>query len=396
MITTLRQQYNQDWTPEAYGRLLQHLSDESGQVPKFPVAETPVFVGKDLKAQLLTACEQITDVIVQPDFKAKTEAAVLAGQRMPSDNAHTTFLQLDFGICQDEQGRLSPQLIEAQGFPSLYYFQDTLAEGYRRHFPIPEGYSSFFNGLDQASYREKLRRVIVGDADPKETILLEVEPSKQTTEIDFALASRRLGIATVCISELEVEGDRLYYRLDGKRTRVRRIYNRVIFDELIKRDDLKRQFYFTQAADVEWVGHPHWFFRISKYMLPLLDSPYVPDSRFLSDVDTFPTDLENYVLKPLYSFAGSGVIINLNRFDLESIDDRSNYILQRKVQYAPVVQTPSQPAKIEIRMLMLWEPDAARPEVVTNLIRLSKGEMVGVRYNKGRSWVGGSVGFFEE
>ena len=238
--------------------------------------------------------------------------------------------------------------------------------------------------------------MIVGDADPTETVLLEIEPHKQTTEIDFALASKKLGIATICISDIEVEGERLFYQLNGERTRIRRIFNRVIFDELIKRDDLKRQFYFTQAADVEWVGHPHWFFRISKHTLPLLKSPYVPESRFLSDVKELPTDLENYVLKPLYSFAGSGVIINLNRFDLESIDDRENYILQRKVQYAPVVQTPTQPAKIEIRMLMLWERGAARPEIVTNLIRLSKGEMVGVRYNKGRSWVGGSVGFFEE
>ena len=397
MISPLRQRYNDQWTPEAYGRMLQFITSEArGHAPKFPVAETPVFLPNTLKKQLVEACEQIIDVIARPDFVERSEGAVLAGQRMPSDNPHTTFLQMDFGICADEQGNLTPQLIEAQGFPSLYHFQDTLAEAYRRHFDIPADHSHFFGGITREEYHEKLRRIIVGDGPAEETILLEIEPEKQTTAIDFVLAAEALGISVVCVSALEVEGKQLFYRKDGRRIRVKRIYNRVIFDELIKRDDLKRQFYFTQEADVQWIGHPHWFFRISKYMLPLLDSPYVPDCKFLNELDEYPADLENYVLKPLYSFAGTGVIINLNRFDLEAIQDPENYILQRKVQYAPVVQTPSQPAKIEIRLLMLWEPGAARPEVVTNLVRLSKGEMVGVRYNKGRSWVGGSVGFFEE
>jgi hypothetical protein len=186
----------------------------------------------------------------------------------------------------------------------------------------------------------------------------------------------------------------VYYIKDGKKVGVEKIFNRVIFDELIKRDDLKREFYFTEDANLEWVGHPNWFFRISKHTLPLLDSQYVPPSYFLSDLDEYPEDLHNYVLKPLYSFAGTGVIINLNRYDLESIQDPENYILQRKVEYAPVVETPTDPSKCEIRMLMIWEPGAARPRIVNNLARLSKGEMVGVRHNKNKDWVGGSVGFF--
>ena len=177
---------------------------------------------------------------------------------------------------------------------------------------------------------------------------------------------------------------------------VERIVNRVIFDELIKRDDLKRQFYFTQEANVNWVGHPNWFFRISKHTLPILKSKYVPDSFFLNDLKTIPADLHNYVLKPLYSFAGSGVIINLNRYDLEMIKDPDNYILQRKVNYAPIIETPDGNAKCEVRMLMLWEKGEARPRIINNLTRLTKGEMVGVKYNKGKTWVGGSVGFFEQ
>ena len=98
-----------------------------------------------------------------------------------------------------------------------------------------------------------------------------------------------------------------------------------------------------------------------------------PESRFLSDVDQIPEDLHNYVLKPLYSFAGTGVIININQYDLEGIENKENYILQRKVTYAPVVETPDVAAKCEIRMLMLWEKGAARPRIVNNLARLSKG-----------------------
>jgi len=182
--------------------------------------------------------------------------------------------------------------------------------------------------------------------------------------------------------------------MDGRKIRVERIFNRVIFDELIRRDDLPRQYYLTEEADVEWVGHPNWFFRISKHTLPLIDSPYSPKAFLLSDLDKMPDDLHNYVLKPLYSFAGTGVIININKYDLEAIEDRENDILQRKVTYANLVPTPDIAAKAEVRMMMLWERGAARPKLVNNLIRLSKGEMVGVRYNKDKTWVGGSVGFF--
>jgi len=215
------------------------------------------------------------------------------------------------------------------------------------------------------------------------------------TGIDFIVAKAAIGIETVCVSELKVEGKKVFYYKDGRKIQVRRIFNRVIFDELIKRDDLKREFYFTQEHDVEYVGHPNWFFRISKHTLPLLDSPYVPKSYFLSDLEELPTDLHNYVLKPLYSFAGTGVLININQHDLEAIQDPENYILQRKVEYAPVIETTSEPSKCEIRMLMLWEQGARRPRLVNNLARLSKGLMVGVRYNRDKDWVGGSVGFFE-
>lgn len=396
MVSEIRQTYNQAFTNDQYQKMLDNIAQKHNHKVPFRIAETPVFVPAPLRDKLVEACEEIIDVLVQPDFKEKSQNAVLSGQIVPGETPHTTFLQMDFGICLDKNGEYTPQLIEVQGFPSLYFFQDLVASAYREHFNIPENYSHLFNGFDADAYRTKLRDIIVGNSNPENVILLEVEPHKQTTEIDFIVAKAMLGIEYLCVSDLKKEGKDVYYIKDGRKIGVEKIFNRVIFDELIKRDDLKREFYFTEEANVEWIGHPHWFFRISKHTLPLLDSQYVPKSYFLNELDTMPINLKDYVLKPLYSFAGSGVIINLNRFDIEAINDPENYILQRKVEYAPVIPTPNIPAKCEIRMLMLWDRGAPRPVLVNNLARLSKGEMIGVRYNKDKDWVGGSVAFFEK
>lgn len=395
MITSLRQTYNQQFQEKQHQLLVDEIAHTYGHRPPFRIAETPIFVDHQLRDRLLQACEDIVDVIVRPDFRELSKSALLAGQVVPNETDHTTFLQMDFGLCYAEDGSVTPQLIEAQGFPSLYFFQEAVAQAYRKHFAIPDNFLHLFQGLDHDTYREKLREIIVGDHDPENVIILEVEPEKQVTAIDFYIAKKWIGIEAVCVSKIIKEGRELYYKKDGRKIRVERIFNRVIFDELIRRDDLPREFYLTEDVDVEWVGHPNWFFRISKHTLPLIDSPYSPKAYLLSDLDTYPEDLHNYVLKPLYSFAGSGVIINLNRFDLEAIKDRENYILQRKVQYAPVIPTPDVPAKVEVRMMMLWERGAPRPYLVNNLVRLSKGEMVGVRYNKDKVWVGGTVAYFE-
>ena len=395
MITELRRQFNENFRQETYQGMLDHIEGQYNYRPPFRIAETPVFIPRKLKKQLIEACEEITDVIVRPDFKELSRGALLAGQEVPGETPHTTFLQMDFGICLEKNGELKPQLIEVQGFPSLYFYQDMAARAYRKFYDIPDNFSHLFGGLDSDQYLEMLRRVILGDHKPENVILLEVEPEKQTTAIDFIAGKHMIGLEPVCVSQLKVHGREVFYEKEGRLIQVEKIYNRVIFDELIKRDDLPREFYFTEDHDVEFIGHPNWFFRISKHTLPLLDSQYVPKSYFLNEVESIPEDLHNYVLKPLYSFAGTGVIINLNRHDIEAISDPENYILQRKVEYASIIPTPNEPAKCEIRMLMLWEQGWERPVIVNNLARISKGLMVGVRYNKDKDWVGGSVGFFE-
>ncbi|NNM23785.1 MAG: hypothetical protein HKO54_09540 [Flavobacteriaceae bacterium] len=351
-----------------------------------------------MKKRLLEACDEIMSVIQQPNFKELTQAAFLKPEIMvPNEDDAAKFIQLDFGICEDENGEPIPKLIELQGFPSLYFFQELLDRKYREHFDIPASYSMYPNELSTQEFIELLREEILGDTNPKQVILLEIKPELQATAIDFYATEAFLGIKILCISDLKKRGKQLFY-LDenGKEIRVLKIYNRIIFDELYQRDDIQRDFHFTDEVDVEWIGHPNWFFRISKYVMPLLKGKYVPRSYLLDKIDRLPEDLENYVLKPLYSFAGSGVQINVTPQMIEAVTDKSNYILQEKVKYHPIVETMDVPSKCEIRMMLLHSKKTNKTRVVSNLMRMSKGEMIGVKYNKDKTWIGASIGFFED
>jgi glutathionylspermidine synthase len=284
-----------------------------------------------------------------------------------------------------------------QGFPTMYAFQAFFPDLFRKYFDIPENFSHYFNGLNTETYLELFREIVVGNCNPEEVILLEVKPHEQKTLIDFLMTKDALGIELVCITELKVENGNLFYRKDGRLIQVKRIYNRIIFDELhAQRSSLGDIVDLTQPLNVEWIPHPNWFYRISKFTLPFIRHPFIPETHFLSELKSWPDDLNQYVLKPLFSFAGQGVKIDLTRDDLDAITDSSNYILQKKVKYADIIETPDGPAKTEIRMMYLWKPGAPRPILVTNLARLSKGKMIGVRYNADKEWVGGTVAFFEQ
>lgn len=398
MHTEVRQRYNAAFSQEKYEAFLNTVNTAYGEACTFRISETPIFVPQSLKHKLLKGVDDICAVISAPGFQKISEAALPSHLRVPGEDAHTMFLQLDFGICRDASGEFTPQLIEMQGFPSLYFFQHLLAESYRKNFDIPAEFHHLFGGLDNAGYVDLMRQVIVGDSKPENVILLEVEPEKQNTRIDFWGSQKHLGIKVLCLSKLKREGRDLYYLDDnGRRVGVERIYNRIIFDELEKRADLPREWDMTTEVNAEWVGHPNWFFRISKHSLPFIQSDFVPQTLFVNELKAIPDDLENWVLKPLFSFSGQGVKINITREDVESVDDPSNFILQRKVEYVTGVQTPNpeEPSKCEIRMMLVWDKNWEKPRLVNNLIRMSKGEMVGVRYNKGKDWVGASVGFFE-
>ncbi len=241
-----------------------------------------------------------------------------------------------------------------------------------------------------------LKEIIIGDHDPAEVILLEIFPEQQKTRIDFHATKQLLNVESVCLTKLKADGRKLFYEKEsGEKQTISRIYNRLIFDDLQQQEGLTGIIDLTKEYDVEWVPHPNWFYRISKFTLPFIDNPYVPETFFLNEV-TQPVNLDEYVLKPLFSFAGQGVVIDVTQADIDSIKDSENWILQRKVNYAPIIETPDEPAKAEIRLFYFWKDEWPRPIAVHNLSRLSKGKMIGTRYNKDKTWVGGSIAFMEK
>lgn len=395
MDQSLRAKFNARYTEDKYNAYMQEIEALEPGALEFRNAETPVFIPKAFKNKMLEACEDIIDVLVAPNFKELTDRSIPAHLQVPNEDSHTQMLVFDFGICENESGELEPQLIEMQGFPTLYAFQAYHSALTAAYAELPSNYDSYLSGYNRESYIQLLKDIIVGSLDPANVILLEIFPEKQKTRIDFFCTEKLLGIKTVCLTKLIAEGNQLYYDNNGTKTLVKRIYNRLIFDDLEQQENLGNIIDLTKPYEVEWVPHPNWFYRISKFTLPFIDNRYVPETFFLNEVKT-PVDLSKYVLKPLFSFAGMGVVIDVTQEDIDKIKDPENWILQRKVNYAPVIPTMDEPAKAEIRLFYFWKNEWPRPIAVHNLARLSKGKMIGTRYNKDKTWVGGSIAFFEK
>src|ERR1700730_69484 len=368
MIPSLRKAFNESFTNEKYESFLKDLNSKHPGAIEFRVAETPVFVPKSFTKKMLDACESIIDFITDPGFKKLTGRSIPKSDEVPNENDHAHMIAFDFGVCENEAGELEPQLIEMQGFPTLFGFQAYYPEVLRKHFDIPANFNHYLEGNNDASYIKLLKEVIVGDLPVENVILLEIKPHEQKTRIDFYCTQDYLGIQPVCITDLIKERNKLFYLSDGQKTQVKRIYNRVIFDDLhAQKDSIGKFVDITQSLEVDWIPHPNWFYRISKFTLPFIRHPYVPKTFFLNEVKQLPADLENYVLKPLFSFSGQGVVIDVSPSDLERIKDPENWILQRKVNYAGIIETPDIPAKAEIRMMYLWTEGDPRPHQAINL-----------------------------
>ena len=396
MNSKYRQLFNHNFTVEKYNAFIDDINADFDYHVTFRIGETPFFITNELKAQLLEGCQQVIDFIKRDDFKSLTDRALELNRKVPNEDQHTTFLAIDFGICE-ENGEIVPKLIEVQGFPSLFNFQNHLSQKFVSHYPFLSELTPFLNGLNPTSYLKLIEEVICNDFPKEHVILLEIEPEKQNTKIDFYYCHSDIGIPIVCVTELYQKGKQLFYKNEkGVEILVKRIYNRVIFDELDLRTDLQLNFDFSSDIDVEWAGHPNWFFRISKFILPYLKGKYFIETTLLSDLKEIPNDLENYVLKPLFSFSGSGVIFHVKREDIDAVTEKDLYILQKKVHYKPIIESPDGLVKAEVRLLAVWKKDAPSPTLVTNLVRLSRGEMIGVKFNKDKDWVGGTVGMFEK
>ena len=390
MIPSYRHDFNSRFTPEKYERLRREMTSRCGMEVPFALCETPCFftdalverMGEDGKALI----RQLVD---NPEYRARSEASIPAEFRVPNEAPHPMFIQVDFGLVRDAAGELQPKLVELQAFPSLYAYQPVLAQAYIDVFGLDAKLRYFLSGLDSSSYQRLLRDAIVAGHDPARVVLMEVHPEEQKTRPDFLFTEKLLGIRTVCITKIRKQGRRLFYEEVGRQVPIHRIYNRTIVDEL-ERKGVTPPFDFRDELDVEWAGHPNWYFRISKYSIPYLKHPSVPRTWFLDQLAEVPADLENFVLKPLYSFAGLGVVIAPSRGDIDAIPTgkRSAYILQERMNFTPLVETPHGATKVELRIMYVWL-DQLVP--VLTIVRMGRGLMMGVDHNKNMAWVGSSA-----
>jgi hypothetical protein len=391
----LRAAFNADFTPERYAALLRCVNETEKWPADFRISETPIFLMSEFTDEAVRAANEIVALTRTAEFVQHAASAVPKGLEVPNESGHPNFHVVDFAICA-EGDRLVPRLIELQAFPSLFGFQLLLLGCLRKAYPaIPRNWTSSFGGIKDEAYFDLLRRTIIAESDPENVILLDIEPEKQKTRVDFAATEKLLGIRSVCVTKIRKRERQLFYERDGREVRIERIYNRAIFDELIRRPDLNLSFRFQDDLDVTWVGHPNWYFRISKHSLPFLKTEHTSPAFF---ADKFPADdkIDNYVLKPLYSFAGHGVDMEPTHEKIDALENPHEWILQKKVDYAAFVPTADgQKSKGEIRMMFVWPDGDPRPTLVNNLIRMSQGKMMGVDFNIDKTWVGASIALHE-
>ena len=396
MIPAIRKKYNDSFTELKYQQMIADVQESFPGSIEFRLAETPVFLDAVSKAKFIEAGDAICSVITAPDFRDITQKALQQVATPPNEEGLPDCLVMDFAMCQDAEGSIYPKLIELQGFPSLFALEIMHDKAFRNNFSIPSGYSPYLNGLNEHSYLHFFEKTIKGTKN-KKTVLLELFPDQQKTKLDFYLTQQYIQIPIVCVSELIAIGNELFYERDGIQHAIERIYNRVVWDELPKQpiEIQEKANLLLQNLSIEWVNHPNHYYRISKYLMPFLQNPFVPNTVFLSELNPIPSDLENYVLKPLFSFAGQGVIIDVEPHHIKDIADPENWILQEKVAYSSGLVTPTGNAKVEIRLFYFLDKTTGKYIATCNLARISKGKMIGVSYNNTATWVGGSIVYFE-
>jgi hypothetical protein len=393
MIKELRTDFNRQWTVGRYRRLLERLDSRCGAHVSFRVCETPVFVPADLIRLMEQSGGEVMEQLVgNAAYMAASDQAIPSRFKVPREDPHPLFATVDFGIEQSPAGRLAPRLIGLQGFPSLYACQPVLCQEYGAVYDLAPGLNQYAAGMEADNYGMLFRAAVLGNRAPENVVLMEIDPLQQKTLPDFLLTAKLCGISIVNVRDIVRKRRKLYYKKGATLIPVDRIYNRMIPEDL-ERSGARLPFRLKDDIEVEWAGHPNWLFRMSRFSLPFVKHPTVAKTMFLSDVTVPPGDLRDWVLKPLFSFAGGGVKVSPARFTIDSVTGprRQEYILQERVEYAGVVDTPAGPAKAEIRILYIWRE---HPVPVLNLVRLGRGTMMGVDQNKHMDWVGSSAGLW--
>ena len=422
MIPELRTRFNEEFVPDRYAELLKLLERRCGGKVEFRVAETPIFVHRALLDRMATAgAELACHLINNSAYLAAARKAIPAAYRVAAETAHPNFLTADFALVRDSSGNLAPRLVEIQAFPSVYGYQAVLGSAYRTVYELGDKLGMFLGGMSEDAYWKRLSKTVLGECDPENVVLTEVDPRHQKTWPDFEVTARKLGIAVVDIANLEAIGNKLHYRKGGRQlVPIDRIYNRAIADELMARH-IRLPFDLTRPWNVEWAGHPNWYFLISKFSIPWLcrpagQHPVVPPAVFLSDflegngreelaragvplpAPSGPDAVyHELLLKPLFSFAGKGIQFDPTQAQLEAIprEARGEFLLQQRMHFVPTIETPHGLTQAEIRILYLW-PDKGTLRPTLSLVRLGRGKMMGVDHNRNQEWVGASAAFFPD
>ena len=392
MLPEYREDFNRRFTRAKYDRFLARLEERCSTRVTFRNCETPCFFPESLLRQMAEAGAEMSQQLAGDTAYLQAVDRFIPEQfRAAAPTDKPLFIQADFGVVRTDGGTLEPRLVEIQGFPSLYAYQIELAQSYSEVYSLPDTLTPLLGGRTPEQYRQLVGSAILGTHDPENVVLLEIDPWNQKTIADFLLTEKMCGVRTVDITQVRKRGRKLFHKYKGREIPIHRIYNRVIIDELV-RAGIELAFDFRDDLDVEWAGHPDWFFRISKFSIPYLHHRFVPPSQFLSDVKEMPDALDEMVLKPLFSFAGLGVKVGPNREDIESIppDARGQYLLQQRVRFEPVIETPYGKTHVEVRIMYIW---ADKPEAVTTIVRMGRGKMMGVDQNRDFEWVGASAGF---
>ena len=392
--------FNQQYTDERYQWYQRELSTRLGCEFEFRLAESPLFIPDDFREQVVDAAHAIVAQLSDPSRLAEMKRAIPEQWNTPGMDALPNFTQVDFAVVR-EGDRLVPKLIELQGFPSLTGLQvmqrDVWKETMEEMQGLDQPWSCWFSGYDRDGFLDLARRTIRGAHDPAEVILMDIDPPRQKTYPDFAATKLLFDVDPVDPTHLIKRGRALYRRVGEREVPVKRIYNRVVFDELLKKN-IELPFDYREELDVEWAPHTNWYWVWSKYSLPFLDHASVPKATFVSDLEQVPEDFATrYVLKPLFSFAGGGVNVEPTEADLRAIpeNERGQWCVQEKIEYEPAMQAvDGGGVKVEIRMMFLRPDDEPKPILAQNLVRLSRGKMLGVDFNKTFTWVGSSVGLY--
>ena len=403
MDPSFRKTFNAQYSDALYKRMSAMMGEQLAEPDfGFRLAETPLFLPPALRGKMRDAAYEILDLLKRPDTIAEGRKAVPQEYRGRPAQGLPHFVAIDFAIVKDDKGQLAPRLIELQGFASLYAMQMVQGEIWGKCLAtlpgMPQRWTPRFSGLDRGSYLKLLRDTVVGDVPTEQVILLDLHPEEQKTRPDFHATKRLLNVRSVDATTIKKEGRRLFAPMAHRMVPVSRIYNRIVFDEL-ERKGTKLPFDWRDDLDVTWVCHPDWYWIWSKHTLPRIQHPAAPKTMYLSDVKTVPDDCSGYVLKPLFSFAGTGVNPDVTKAAIEAIPkaERSHWILQERVHYAPALIAPDGTGvKAEVRLMFLRPESAKDYTLAINLTRLSRGKIHGVDHNKGLDWVGSSVGVWPE